>query len=161
MSMKIGEKAFKERIGEGLEDAVMRGAVSSAQERLYKRRLTASEELGNWEKWRELGEEIRQHTLTHLDDYLYQLSESVSARGGHVFFAKTKEEASAYIQGVAQKKAAKKVVKSKSMVTEEIEMNQALEEIGCELVESDLGEYILQVDDHEPPSHIVQDLPFI
>ncbi|MCU0155519.1 LutB/LldF family L-lactate oxidation iron-sulfur protein [Bacillus safensis] len=155
MSMKIGEKAFKERIGEGLEDAVMRGAVSSAQERLYKRRLIASEELGNWEKWRELGEEIRQHTLTHLDDYLYQLSESVSARGGHVFFAKTKEEASAYIQEVAQKKAAKKVVKSKSMVTEEIEMNQALEEIGCEVVESDLGEYILQVDDHEPPSHIV------
>ncbi|MBG9819611.1 LutB/LldF family L-lactate oxidation iron-sulfur protein [Bacillus safensis] len=155
MSMKIGEKAFKERIGEGLEDAVMRGAVSSAQERLYKRRLTASEELGNWEKWRELGEEIRQHTLKHLDDYLYQLSESVSARGGHVFFAKTKEEASAYIQEVAQKKAAKKVVKSKSMVTEEIEMNQALEEIGCEVVESDLGEYILQVDDHEPPSHIV------
>lgn len=155
MSMKIGEKAFKERIGEGLEDAVMRGAVSSAQERLYKRRLTASEELGNWEKWRELGEEIRQHTLTHLDDYLYQLSESVSARGGHVFFAETKEEASAYIQEVAQKKAAKKVVKSKSMVTEEIEMNQALEEIGCEVVESDLGEYILQVDDHEPPSHIV------
>lgn len=155
MSMKIGEKAFKERIGDGLEDAVMRGAVSSAQERLYKRRLTASEELGNWEKWRELGEEIRQHTLTHLDDYLYQLSESVSARGGHVFFAKTKEEASAYIQNVAQKKAGKKVVKSKSMVTEEIEMNQALEEIGCEVVESDLGEYILQVDDHEPPSHIV------
>ena len=93
--------------------------------------------------------------LTHLDDYLYQLSENVSARGGHVFFAKTKEEASAYIQDVAQKKAAKKIVKSKSMVTEEIEMNQALEEIGCEVVESDLGEYILQVDDHEPPSHIV------
>lgn len=155
MSMKIGEKAFKERIGEGLEDAVMRGAVSSAQERLYKRRMTASEELGNWEKWRELGEDIRQHTLAHLDDYLYQLSESVSRRGGHVFFAKTKEEASAYIQDVAQKKAAKKIVKSKSMVTEEIEMNEALEEIGCEVVESDLGEYILQVDDHEPPSHIV------
>lgn len=155
MSMKIGEKAFKERIGEGLEDAVMRGAVSSAQERLYKRRMTASEELGNWEKWRELGEDIRQHTLAHLDDYLYQLSESVSRRGGHVFFAKTKEEASAYIQDVAQKKAAKKIVKSKSMVTEEIEMNEALEKIGCEVVESDLGEYILQVDDHEPPSHIV------
>ncbi|MFX0571571.1 LutB/LldF family L-lactate oxidation iron-sulfur protein [Bacillus pumilus] len=155
MSMKFGEKAFKERIGEGLEDKVMRGAVSSAQERLYERRLAASEELGNWEKWRELGEEIRQHTLTHLDDYLYQLSESVSARGGHVFFAKTKKEASAYIQHVAQKKAAQKIVKSKSMVTEEIEMNQALEEIGCEVVESDLGEYILQVDDHEPPSHIV------
>ncbi|WP_353855643.1 LutB/LldF family L-lactate oxidation iron-sulfur protein [Bacillus sp. Bos-x628] len=155
MSMKIGEKGFKERIGEGIDDVVMRGAVSSAQERLYARRMTASEELGNWEMWRELGEEIRQHTLAHLDQYLYQLSEKVSERGGHVFFAKTKEEASAYIQDVAQKKAAKKIVKSKSMVTEEIEMNQALEALGCEVLESDLGEYILQVDDHEPPSHIV------
>ncbi len=49
----------------------------------------------------------------------------------------------------------KKVVKSKSMVTEEISMNQALEEMGCEVVETDLGEYILQIDDHDPPSHIV------
>ncbi|MGE6632189.1 LutB/LldF family L-lactate oxidation iron-sulfur protein [Bacillus sp. NPDC077027] len=155
MSMKIGEKGFKERIGAGIRDTVMRDAVSSAQERLYSRRIKASEELGDWEKWRELGEEIRQHTLNHLDYYLMQLSENVSERGGHVFFAKTKEEAATYIQDVAKKKEAKKVVKSKSMVTEEIEMNQSLEEIGCEVVESDLGEYILQVDDHEPPSHIV------
>lgn len=58
-------------------------------------------------------------------------------------------------KGSCRKKQAKKVVKSKSMVTEEIEMNKTLEDIGCEVVESDLGEYILQVDDHEPPSHIV------
>ncbi|BBP89683.1 hypothetical protein BsIDN1_33010 [Bacillus safensis] len=92
MSMKIGEKAFKERIGDGLEDAVMRGAVSSAQERLYKKKADCKR--GAWqlgEKWRELGEEIRQHTLTHLDDYLYQLSESVSARGGHVFLRKQRK----------------------------------------------------------------------
>ena len=57
-------------------------------------------------------------------------------------------------QDVAKKKQAKKVVKSKSMVTEEISMNHALEEIGCEVLESDLGEYILQVD-NDPPSHII------
>ncbi|GAA3328526.1 hypothetical protein GCM10020331_072830 [Ectobacillus funiculus] len=64
----------------------MRGAVSAAQERLYTRRLTAADELGDWEKWRDLGEQIRQHTLENLDYYLMQLSESVMQRGGHVFF---------------------------------------------------------------------------
>ncbi|MFB8734699.1 hypothetical protein ACEQPO_14680 [Bacillus sp. SL00103] len=60
------------RIGEGLEDTVMRGQSPQRRNACMKERLSASEELGNWEKWRELGEEIRQHTLTHLDDYLYQ-----------------------------------------------------------------------------------------
>jgi L-lactate dehydrogenase complex protein LldF len=155
MSMKTSNEKFYDRIDSGIQDPVMRGAVSSAQERLYTRRLSAAEELGDWEEWRELGEQIRQHTLENLDYYLMQLSENVSKRGGHVFFAKTKEEASQYIKEVVEKKKAKKVVKSKSMVTEEISMNEALESIGCEVVESDLGEYILQVDDHEPPSHIV------
>ncbi|TVY11384.1 LutB/LldF family L-lactate oxidation iron-sulfur protein [Paenibacillus cremeus] len=155
MSMKISEKKFNERMGEGIHDEVMRRSVSSAQERLQTRKMAAAEELGNWEKWRDLGEQIRQHTLENLDYYLMQLSDNVAKRGGHVFFAKTKEEAAQYIQQVAERKRAKKVVKSKSMVTEEINMNQALEAIGCEVVESDLGEYILQLDDHDPPSHIV------
>ncbi|MFC0212946.1 LutB/LldF family L-lactate oxidation iron-sulfur protein [Paenibacillus chartarius] len=155
MSMKTSEKKFKERMDDGIHDEVMRRSVSSAQERLFTRKLTAAEELGNWEQWRDLGEQIRQHTLENLDYYLMQLSDNVAKRGGHVFFAKTKEEAAQYIQEVAERKQAKKVVKSKSMVTEEINMNQALEAIGCEVVESDLGEYILQIDDHDPPSHIV------
>ena len=155
MSLKISEEKFHDRVSQGIHDPVMRKAVSSAQERLYTRRLSAAEELGDWEKWRELGEQIRQHTLDNLDYYLMQLSETVSRRGGHVFFARTKEEAAQYIKEVAERKQAKKVVKSKSMVTEEINMNQTLESIGCEVVESDLGEYILQIDDHDPPSHIV------
>lgn len=133
----------------------MRFAVSGAQERLRSRRLDAAEELGNWEEWRALGEEIRQHTLENLDYYLEQLTDNVAKRGGHVFFAQTAEEANEYIKNVARQKQAKKVVKSKSMVTEEIHMNAALEELGCEVIETDLGEYILQVDDHDPPSHIV------
>jgi L-lactate dehydrogenase complex protein LldF len=155
MSMKISEEKFNDRVDSGIHDPIMRGNVSAAQERLQSRRLTAAQELGDWEQWRELGEQIRQHTLENLDFYLMQLSENVSNRGGHVFFAKTKEEAAQYIKDVAVRKQARKVVKSKSMVTEEINMNQTLESIGCEVVESDLGEYILQVDDHEPPSHIV------
>ncbi|MBA9039500.1 L-lactate dehydrogenase complex protein LldF [Bacillus aryabhattai] len=155
MSMKIGNDQFKKRVDDGVNNAFMRFAVSSAQERLRSRRLDAAEELGNWEEWRALGEEIRQHTLENSDYYLEQLTDNVAKRGGHVFFAQTAEEANEYIKNVARKKQAKKVVKSKSMVTEEIHMNAALEELGCEVIETDLGEYILQVDDHDPPSHIV------
>lgn len=155
MAMKIGTGEFNDRVGEGIKDSFMRGAVSSAQERFQSRRLSAAEELGNWEDWRSHGEEIRQHVLDNIDYYLYQLSENVSKRGGHVFFAQTAEEASEYIKNVVEKKNAKKIVKSKSMVTEEINLNAVLEKAGCDVVETDLGEYILQVDDHEPPSHIV------
>ena len=155
MSMKIGDKPFKERVEAGIQNQFMRGAVSGAQERLRTRKEASTVELGDWEEWRSHGEEIRQHVLENLDYYLHQLSENVEKRGGHVFFAQTAEEANEYIKGVIQQKNAKKIVKSKSMVTEEISMNQALEELGCDVIETDLGEYILQVDDHDPPSHIV------
>lgn len=155
MAMKIGEENFKNRVEKGISDQFMRGAVSGAQERLRTRKVESTIELGDWEEWRNHGEEIRQHVLENLDYYLHQLSENVEKRGGHVFFASTPEEANQYIKEVVQKKNGKKIVKSKSMVTEEIGMNQALEEIGCEVIETDLGEYILQIDDHDPPSHIV------
>lgn len=154
MSIKIGVGDFKERVHEELNNKFMRGAVRGAQERLRIKRLDEAEQLGNWEEWRSLGEEIRQHVLNHLDYYLYELSENVAKRGGHVFFARTSEEASQYVKEVVQKKKAKKVVKSKSMVTEEINLNSYLEEAGCEVIETDLGEYILQVDE-DHPSHIV------
>lgn len=155
MAMKIGKNEFKERVGQGIDNSFMRGAVSGAQDSMGVRRSNAAEELGNWEDWRSHGEEIRQHVLEHLDYYLEQLSKNVADLGGHVYFAETKEEANEYIRGVAQKKQAKKIVKAKSMVTEEIGLNSVLEEEGCEVIETDLGEYILQVDDHDPPSHIV------
>lgn len=155
MPMKISEEQFFNRVDKGLKDNFMRNAMVSAQERLRSRKLDAQEELGNWEEWRNLAEEIRQHTLTHLDFYLEQLADNVVKRGGHVFFAQTGEEANEYITNIVKQKEAKKVIKSKSMVTEEISMNEALEDIDCEVIESDLGEYILQVDDHDPPSHIV------
>lgn len=155
MAMKTSDDRFNKRVSKELENTFMRGAVSSAQERFQTRRLQQADELGHWEEWRSHGEEIRQHILANLDYYLYQLSENVANRGGHVYFAKTAEEATSYIQQIAEKKQAKKIVKSKSMVTEEINLNPALEQLGCEVIETDLGEYILQVGDHEPPSHIV------
>ncbi|MYL32092.1 iron-sulfur cluster-binding protein [Pontibacillus yanchengensis] len=154
MAIKLGEASYKERIQSGIENDFMRGAVSSAQGRFRSGRLKAAEELGNWEDWRTRGKEIRTHTLENIDFYLQQLSDEVSKRGGNVFFAETAEEANEYINNVVKQKEAKKVVKSKSMVTEEIGLNEALEEAGSEVIETDLGEWILQMDE-DPPSHIV------
>ena len=155
MAMKISNSQFPDRLDENLQNEFMRNAVSSAQHRFQTRRTTATEQLGNWEEWRNHGEEIRKHVLANLDYYLYELSENVAKRGGHVFFAQTAEEANDYIIAVAKEKQARKIVKAKSMVTEEIDLNHHLASIGCEVIETDLGEYILQLDDHEPPSHIV------
>ncbi|MFP7492873.1 LutB/LldF family L-lactate oxidation iron-sulfur protein [Terribacillus saccharophilus] len=155
MAMKIGNEKFKDNVNKQMEDTFMRGAVAGAQERLRTRRLDAAEELGDWEEWRSHGEEIRQHTLDHLDYYLQELAENLQKRGGHVFFAATAEEANDYVKGVVKEKRAKKILKAKSMVTEEIGLNAVLEQEGCDVIETDLGEYILQLDDHDPPSHIV------
>ena len=103
MSMKTSDERFKHRVTKELENMFMRGAVSSAQERLQTRRLQQADELGHWEEWRSHGEEIRKHVLANLDYYLYQLSENVSKRGGHVYFAQTAKEATDYIQSIAKK----------------------------------------------------------
>lgn len=154
MPMKISDAPFFDRVEKGLDNEFMRKAVQSAQDRLRGRKLESFEQLGNWEEWRSLAEEIRSHTLENLDYYLHMLSENVAKRGGNVFFAETADEATEYIKQVVQAKNAKKIVKSKSMVTEEINLNAVLQAIGCEVVETDLGEYILQLDE-DPPSHIV------
>src|SRR5699024_3203203 len=154
MGIKIGDANYTDRVQEGLENDFMRQAVASAQGRFRSGRQKQAETLGNWEDWRTLGSEIRTHTLENIDYYLHQLSENVSKRGGKVFFAQTAEEANEYIQKIIKEKEAKKIVKSKYMVTEEIGMNKAIEDIGAEVVESDLGEWILQLDE-DPPSHIV------
>lgn len=155
MGIKIGEGKFFERVDKGINDTFMRKAVVEAQTRLEGRKRQTTEELGNWEDWRDLSEEIRQHTMENLDYYLDQFAENVAKQGGHVFFAEDAMEANEYITSIVKKKEAKNIIKSKSMVTKEISMNEALEDIGCNVVESDLGEWILQLDDHDPPSHIV------
>ncbi|RYM05129.1 iron-sulfur cluster-binding protein [Sporolactobacillus sp. THM7-7] len=157
MPMKIGNQPFFKGVDEAIHDSFMVNAVSSAQDGLRERKLRATvgdETLGSWETWREAGEEIRSHTLNHLDYYLKQLSDNFASRGGHVFFAQTAEEARDYIKKVVRQKNAKHVVKAKSMVTEEISLNEALEAEGCDVLESDLAEFILQTD-QDKPSHIV------
>lgn len=154
MSLKTSNLAFKVRVDEQIHNEMMRKAVVKAQETIGANRQKMVDELGNWEEWRDLAKQIRNHVLANLDAYLYQLSEKVHQNGGKVFFAETAEEATAYIRQVALDKNAKKIVKSKSMVTEEIGLNHVLEQEGIKVVETDLGEYLLQIVG-DKPSHIV------
>ncbi len=99
--------------------------------------------------------QIKQHTLEHLDDFLAQAEASLKANGAHVHFATTGDRANEICAEVLKHYGAKLLVKSKSMVTEETELVPYLESQGITCVETDLGEYIVQID-HDHPSHIVK-----
>ncbi|MEJ9221789.1 LutB/LldF family L-lactate oxidation iron-sulfur protein [Paenibacillus glucanolyticus] len=146
--------SVKERAGYALNNEFLRNAVKFTTERLRLGKKLASEEHGNWDVWRERGRQIRLHTIAHLDYYLNEFAEQARANGAHVHFAETAEEAVALSLQIAEHKSAKSVVKSKSMVSEELHLNKALDSIGVEAVETDLGEYIIQLAD-ETPSHII------
>ena len=108
----------------------------------------------NADAMRDLAGRIKQHTLDHLDYYLEQFVDNATAAGVQVHFARDADEANRIAVEIAQQNDCKTCVKSKSMVTEETHLVPALENIGCETVETDLGEFILQLD-HDAPSHIV------
>ncbi|WP_202077830.1 LutB/LldF family L-lactate oxidation iron-sulfur protein [Caldalkalibacillus salinus] len=147
-------ETVKDRAQVALNDEFLRNAVKFTTEKLRKGKKSASEEHGNWEAWRERGRQIRLHTIAHLDYYLNQFVEHARAQGVHVHFAETGQEAADITMKIAEHKQAETVVKSKSMVSEEIHINEAFEKEGIASVETDLGEYIIQLA-HEAPSHII------
>ena len=107
-----------------------------------------------WEEWREEARQIKIHTLDHLDYYLEMLHDNVTAAGGQVHFAADAAEANSIVSHLAQSRGVKVATKSKSMVSEELELNPVLESIGVDVYETDLGEYIIQLAG-ETPSHLV------
>jgi L-lactate dehydrogenase complex protein LldF len=122
----------------------------------YETAVTAmkANQFVDWQAARHLAATVKNHTLANLADLLEQFEVAFTARGGKVFWAATAAEASDYIFQLAQRRQAKKVVKSKSMTTEEIHLNEKLEAAGIEVRESDLGELIVQLAG-EKPYHIV------
>lgn len=121
----------------------------------YESRLAVGmAKFSDWEGAREQAAAIRQEAIEHLDEYLLQFEANVTERGGTVFWAETAQDARDYITNLARVRGVKKVVKSKSMVGEEIQLTSALESAGCRVLETDLGEFIVQLRD-EPPYHIV------
>jgi L-lactate dehydrogenase complex protein LldF len=129
-------------------------ALAAATARLRDGRVRAWEALPDVESLREQGHEIRLRAIDDLDRYLAEFTRSVERLGGHVFFARTAEEAQTYVVDVCRRRSARVVAKSKSMATEEIGLNEALEAAGIRPVETDLGEYILQLAG-EHPVHII------
>lgn len=154
MAGSKSETTVKARADLALNDEFLRKAVRFTTERLRNGKKKATDEHGNWEEWRERGKQIRLHTIAHLDYYLNLFVDNARANGVHVHFANTAEEAVELTLDIAEHANAKSVVKSKSMVSEELHLNHALESIGVEAVETDLGEYIIQLAG-EMPSHIV------
>jgi L-lactate dehydrogenase complex protein LldF len=145
---------LKQRAKQALSDDFLRRAVAFTTDKLKSGKLSAMEELGHWELWRERGRMIREHTIRHLDYYLNQFAENVVRAGGHVHFCETADEAVQTFLAICDKHRAKLVAKGKSMVSEEIHLNQHLAERGITAVETDLGEYILQLAG-ETPSHLI------
>ena len=145
---------FYERVEDALQNTQARGAFDRATKRFTTLRATAFESLPAGEAVRDRARAIRAHTLGHLDQYLAQFADAVEAAGGQVHWTADAAEADQIIGEIARAHNVQRVVKSKSMISEEIHLNRALEAIGCEVIESDLGEYIIQLAG-ETPSHII------
>jgi L-lactate dehydrogenase complex protein LldF len=108
----------------------------------------------SWESARQAAAETKWEAINHLDKYLEEFVSKIEARGTKVHWASTDTQAGEIILQIVREKQARSVIKSKSMTGEEVHLNDALEKAGLEVVESDLGEFIMQLR-HEPPYHIV------
>ena len=121
---------------------------------LRKKRDRVSEQLPEWEELRSLASAIKEHTLTHLADYLEEFERNAIKNGAKVHWAKDAAEHNQIVFDIMSARHARTLVKAKSMLTDECDMRPFLENRGIEVMETDLGERIQQLDD-EPPSHIV------
>src|SRR5262249_18748865 len=110
--------------------------------------------LADSDRLRDHAKRVKEHTLAHLDQYLEQLETSVQKVGGRVHWAATAAEARQAVLDIARRAGCRKAVKSKSMTSEEIHLNPALEAAGIEVTETDFGEFIIQLA-QERPSHLV------
>ncbi len=137
-----------------IADAHLQEAYRSSTLRLYTHRLAAISEVPGFERLRTAGRAIKHEVMEHLDVYLDQFARNVERRGGHVHWAKDGDEACRTIVEIGKAAGATAAVKAKTMAGEEIELNHALEAAGIRAIETDLGEYILQLAG-ERPAHIV------
>lgn len=137
-----------------LENRNLQNALRNATDRFRTAREKATEEIEGWENLRRRAKEIKKDTIEHLDQYLEILEDNVRKAGGTVHWANDGNEACRIILNITLKNNVRSVVKSKSMATEEIELNHAFEGAGIKVVETDLGEYIIQLA-KERPSHIL------
>jgi len=154
MSVHATSPQFKANAHEALGDAQLQDALSHVRSGFVVNRAASAALLPEFEALRDSARDIKNHTLAHLDLYLEAFEEKVKAAGGHVHFARDVDEANAIVIDICKRHAAKSVTKGKSMISEEMGLNHVLEANGIKAVETDLGEYIIQLR-NETPSHII------
>jgi L-lactate dehydrogenase complex protein LldF len=145
---------FKDNARSALADAQLQRALSGLPTGLVAQRTAARAKLPEFEALREIGREIKNHTLAHLDLYLEEYEKNATAAGAHVHWAATAADARRIVLDICRDAGARTVTKGKSMISEEIGLNAHLEAAGMEVVETDLGEYLVQIR-REAPSHII------
>jgi L-lactate dehydrogenase complex protein LldF len=145
---------FKENAHIALHDAALQKALVHVRGNFMDKRAKAVARLPEFEALRDSARDIKDHTLAHLDLYLEAYEAKVVAAGGHVHYAATAKEGVDLVLELCRKRSARTVTKGKSMISEEIGLNAALEAAGIDPVETDLGEYIIQLRG-ETPSHII------
>jgi L-lactate dehydrogenase complex protein LldF len=145
---------FKENAHAALHDPALQKALRHVRGNFMDKRANAIARLPEFEDLRDSARDIKDHTLTHLDLYLEAYEAKVVAAGGHVHYAATAKDGVDLILKLCRERGAKAVTKGKSMISEEIGLNAALAAAGIEPIETDLGEYIIQLRG-ETPSHII------
>jgi len=152
--MQATALSFKEHVAQALADANLQKAMGYVRTGFIERRAAAAAKLPEFEALRDQARAIKDHTLANLDLYLERYEARVLATGGQVHWCETAEEARNAILALCRKAGARTVTKGKSMIAEEIGLNAFLEENAIQPVETDLGEYIIQLRG-EGPSHII------
>ncbi len=145
---------FRERAAHALDDRFLQQALTIATTKFIGLRREAFDAFPEGDALRDRARQIKEATLQRLDHYLEELIDNVERLGGRVHYADTAQDARRIILDIARRTGARLAVKSKSMATEEIDLNEALLHAGVTPVETDLGEYIIQLA-HERPSHII------
>ncbi|WP_136418490.1 MULTISPECIES: LutB/LldF family L-lactate oxidation iron-sulfur protein [Oxalobacteraceae] len=153
--MQIQSMHFKARVGEKLADKRLQQNLKKLSTKFVTGRASAITELDDFEGTRDAAIERRMRAIENLDVWLETFETEATRRGATVLFAESAEEASRLVVEIAKKHGVKKATKSKSMVSEEMALNHALEAAGVQAIETDLGEYILQINNNEAPSHII------
>jgi L-lactate dehydrogenase complex protein LldF len=152
--MQVQTMQFKARAGQKLADQRLQQNLTKLSTKFVSARAAALTAI-DFAATRAALKERRNRALENLDVWLETFEREASRRGVTVLYAETTQQAARLVADIARRHDVKKVIKTKSMVTEEMRLNEVLGQMGVQSIETDLGEYILQINDNEPPSHII------
>jgi L-lactate dehydrogenase complex protein LldF len=152
--MQVQTMQFKARAGQKLADQRLQQNLTKLSTKFVSARAAAITAI-DFAATRAALKERRNRALENLDVWLETFEREATRRGVTVLYAETTQEAARLVADIACRHDVKKVIKTKSMVTEEMRLNEVLGQMGVQSIETDLGEYILQINDNEPPSHII------